>query len=1039
MTNPVFYHHSPDLFENFDWGRTSSYNGSGLWANTTYSQWMHNQTRVEYSFTTIKEPAFLNLARALPEEDYHKLLSAAVKAGDTELASAMRRSEPSQFVPHDFQKNFETARAGLIVDAGFDGIATGDTVCFLSDKNISDFHLVQTSGRFKERIDGYVGSLEQKYPVPAEALEQELRNGALPPNAAQSVSQVAALLDEASRGKTPDITEAQAQHLKDTYTRLYLDQISGDADPEFNATRLFLYEFDKVAPHAHSDEARLRTDPFMPGFLKPLSPEKGSIGEIKDRMRAALSQGIQESTEIAHQRGIRQADSPQTVPESSPPEGKEVASEALSADLDQDREVFPESEVAQAGEPDFLPVDNAPSSGGLDEVSDKIDAPENAFDSMDGEDADIIADDIPADIPAEAHHETAPSSGDLDQVFDDVSAPEHAFDSMGGGDPEVIADDIPADIPEEVRHGTAPSPGDLAPEVTSTRMSAWGQSGGSAAGIGISVVGLTNAVQAGDTGGIMVSGADLAVSSGDLALDVTQAAGGSVSNALKGLATKANIALMVADGAYQISQEEGLDNKTARAGAVFATTGSAMAVGGTAATVGATGIAATAATVAAPVAAAVAVGMTADAAVDAYKATEHLKGSIARQAEPVKSDEFTEPSGAPSLLNYKNLRWYAKVEADSPDESEGLNQHEIARQVMIHEYSRDPEALDKLEEGLKEKIAAYDQTIEAHDSWVHDSVRFFWANDDIEAQRDAEMAKAPYVAAAEELRMYRAELADYQLIQQEPEHAPPDALAAKTDLQDDSPALSPVSSEHEEDLAATSPVSPKHVETLAATPDAAGPDEKVDSAEKPSATTSLSATFKQEAEGSPSPEIKDFAAEKEHAIQESSSVENTRMALEGQQNSVESYCPEIEELQQALIALDTKYENMLTYTNNDFEKVAVDGLEGWRTREAVTLFTQEHNLGDPREIPINTLIAKAQELAGPEQTATAGHYDEQQEPFEAMDEDIASFNGAGTSYAGDLSLLADARDAGISINPAFLKETVDRDYTRMANPAAPQI
>jgi hypothetical protein len=356
-----------------------------------------------------------------------------------------------------------------------------------------------------------------------------------------------------------------------------------------------------------------------------------------------------------------------------------------------------------------------------------------------------------------ADRETAPDT-DVSQTAETGQTPDGASPDattqttdVAGTEPDVETAKIPDD-PETVK----------APEVTSTRMSAWGQSGGSAAGLAMGTVGLTNAIQSGDTTGMIVSGADVAVSGGDLALDAASAAGRTVSDALRGVASKANIAVMIADGAYQISREEGLENKVARGAAVAGTTGTAFAVGGTAATIGATGAAATAATVAAPVVAAVAVGMTADAAVDAYKVTEELEDSIRKNEQGVKVRDNVEQSGAPSLSNYRNLRVYAATEAGSPDGEEGLSRREISQKVREHEYSQDPVALDRLEEGLRAKVAEYDKVIEENDSMIHDSVRFFWASDEIDTQRMAKIDRAPYVAALNELEMYREELKSYE-------------------------------------------------------------------------------------------------------------------------------------------------------------------------------------------------------------------------------------------------------------------------------------
>ncbi len=297
------------------------------------------------------------------------------------------------------------------------------------------------------------------------------------------------------------------------------------------------------------------------------------------------------------------------------------------------------------------------------------------------------------------------------------------------------------------------------PSAKMTRVTALGASG---AGVGLGIVGLTAAIKSGDNVGIAVSGVDVAVSSGDAILDGASAAGRNVSNALRGAAIKANVLVTVVDGVYQISQEEGLENKAARTGAVALTTGTALTVGAAASTVVAGGALAATATVAAPIVAAVAVGMTADAAVGAFKATESLEDAIKNNEKPVRKYDDVEADGAPKLTNYLNLKLFAMQEGDAPDGSGELTIQEKAQVVSEHEYSKDPEALDDLEAKLQAKIDHYDEIIEENDSWVHDSVRFFWDDDEIDTKRQAQMDRTHYAAALNELKEYRQELQGFE-------------------------------------------------------------------------------------------------------------------------------------------------------------------------------------------------------------------------------------------------------------------------------------
>jgi hypothetical protein len=297
-------------------------------------------------------------------------------------------------------------------------------------------------------------------------------------------------------------------------------------------------------------------------------------------------------------------------------------------------------------------------------------------------------------------------------------------------------------------------------DIANTRMNSFTQLGGSSAGLAMGIVGLDNAIERGDTTGIMVAGADVLISSADLALDGSMALGNTVSPALQGMAMKANILITVADGVYQISQEEGLENKVARGTAVTATTATAFAVGGAATTIVTGGVAATVGVAAAPVVAAIAVGMTTDAAVDAFKAEQSFDDLIAENEQGVKVGEATELSGAPALQNYEHLNAFAILEGTSPFEDEGLNRQAVAQNILKHEYSNDPEALDKLEEEIQAKVDEHDKIIEENDSWVPDYTRVF-GQDEVQTKMQAQIDRTHYVAALNELKDYREEVGEY--------------------------------------------------------------------------------------------------------------------------------------------------------------------------------------------------------------------------------------------------------------------------------------
>lgn len=281
-----------------------------------------------------------------------------------------------------------------------------------------------------------------------------------------------------------------------------------------------------------------------------------------------------------------------------------------------------------------------------------------------------------------------------------------------------------------------------------------------AAGVAMGGMVLTNAIARGDAAQTAVSSADVGLGLGNIALDFAPG----ISAGVKAAAVKLNIGVMVVDGALQVSREDELENKVKRGAAVASTAGASF---GTMAAVNAAGAGiagagtAAAITVAAPMVAAIAVGGIANAAVNAGKATEEVESRITAYEQPEKIDNAHEESGAPALVNYKNLKMFTMLEGQLPEGVNELSSQERAAFVNEHSFSQDPATLDALEEGLQAKIEHYDRIIEENDSVVPDSLRWI-SDDEVEAARDAKAARAPYVAAQAELSEYRQEISEHQ-------------------------------------------------------------------------------------------------------------------------------------------------------------------------------------------------------------------------------------------------------------------------------------
>ncbi len=308
-----------------------------------------------------------------------------------------------------------------------------------------------------------------------------------------------------------------------------------------------------------------------------------------------------------------------------------------------------------------------------------------------------------------------------------------------------------ADAPDDISDTTK----NTAPDIkTGFNRVALGASG---AGAALSVVGLKNAIENGDTAGIVISGGD-AVASG---LDVAVSAGKRLPSLIGGNIAKANVVLMAADGIHQIATEEA-GSKLARTGAVAATTATGMGMGAIAATVAAGGAMTTAAVVAAPIVAAVAVGYGANKVVESQKAYRHFDEHNAERADAFVKGSKTGPSGAPSIQNHGNLATFALADAGSKDNNPDVREAAF-KHVENTNYS-DPAVLDRLEEKLQRQIKVQDNIIAKNDSvlpkWVRNNSK------SLNEQMTAERKLAPLKGAEADLVKYRDEIDVYNETEQ---------------------------------------------------------------------------------------------------------------------------------------------------------------------------------------------------------------------------------------------------------------------------------
>jgi hypothetical protein len=290
--------------------------------------------------------------------------------------------------------------------------------------------------------------------------------------------------------------------------------------------------------------------------------------------------------------------------------------------------------------------------------------------------------------------------------------------------------------------------------------------GAGAVGVILGVFAFNDAVEQGNPADIIINGSNVVAGAGSVAVAAAQAAGTNVSPGLAGAVSKLNVVGMIVSGIYAVSQETETSHQIARGAAVATTAAAGYAAGALvgAAAVGSAGVAAGAIVVATPVVAAVATGLVLNAAADAYIVGGALAKSI-RNQEGIKIDSaraaYLEPSGGPSLQKYTNLRQVAILDSATPGGQQAENRQQHSRIVNGYEYSKDPAALDQLATEIQGKIDGYDKTIADNTSWYGTSgaIEGLFGNDDeIGARREAQIERARFVAAQEELRLYREEV-----------------------------------------------------------------------------------------------------------------------------------------------------------------------------------------------------------------------------------------------------------------------------------------
>ncbi|MBP7722321.1 MAG: hypothetical protein KA155_07265 [Alphaproteobacteria bacterium] len=274
-------------------------------------------------------------------------------------------------------------------------------------------------------------------------------------------------------------------------------------------------------------------------------------------------------------------------------------------------------------------------------------------------------------------------------------------------------------------------------------------------GIGLGGYGLYKSIEAGDTAGVTINTGNILT--GGAALWQTSSA--VAPKLVTFVATKLNIPMIVATGAYQVYSEKGefIDTNADGSHSLGDRGARTIAVAGTVAT----GVITTVAGVAAApavilVGGAAIVGETALEMRHSYRAHEEVNrlNKEAAQAKITTGGLDRDKSGVPVVRNYSSLTVFAI------DYAKKTNVQDPYEHVNKTDYS-DPKTLRKLEKALDKQIAELHKTISDNSSVVPDWMRIV-GTDSANKKMAAERELAPLEAARRELEIFKQDVAAHK-------------------------------------------------------------------------------------------------------------------------------------------------------------------------------------------------------------------------------------------------------------------------------------
>lgn len=286
-----------------------------------------------------------------------------------------------------------------------------------------------------------------------------------------------------------------------------------------------------------------------------------------------------------------------------------------------------------------------------------------------------------------------------------------------------------------------------------------------AVGLVQGTMGAVRSYKEGDNVGVVVNGANAVTGGTAVAVSVARGLGHEVAPVLGNVIGKANIAVTVGTGIYQVATEKGnfidteadgshnLGNKGERAVAVVATT--ATGIGLVAAGVGTAGV----------VPAVVAVAVVGDKAIEARRAWKDVDRQIAENGAPQRRDvTYTDTDGSPDVRKFRHIiPEMLEVSKDMRDSELPFKPRRDPRTGRINiddmrklALGEDPKFLAEFERVLDANIRKQQQIMKDNDSMLPKWLRF---DDSVSRQTDAQMILADLQGAKTEFGWFKADQA----------------------------------------------------------------------------------------------------------------------------------------------------------------------------------------------------------------------------------------------------------------------------------------